>query len=58
MIQKVNILQLFQEINLLEIRKRDTFQIMYEIFSDENNKIIETGNILYANLYIFYMIQY
>ncbi len=33
-----------------DIRKRDTFQIMYEIFSDENNKIIETGNILYANL--------
>ena len=33
-----------------DIRERDTFQIMYEIFSDENNKIIETGNILYANL--------
>ena len=33
-----------------DIRKKDTFQIMYEIFIDDNNKIIETGNILYANL--------
>ena len=33
-----------------DIRKRDRFQIMYEIFVDENKKIIETGNILYANL--------
>ncbi len=33
-----------------DIRKRDRFQIMYEIFIDENKKIIETGNILYANL--------
>jgi len=33
-----------------DIRKRDSFQIMYEVFIDENNKIIETGNILYANL--------
>ena len=32
-----------------DIRKQDRFQIMYEIFVDEN-KIIETGNILYANL--------
>ena len=33
-----------------DIRKKDRFQIMYEIFVDENQKIIETGNILYANL--------
>ena len=33
-----------------DIRKQDRFQIMYEVFKDEKNKIIETGNILYANL--------
>ena len=33
-----------------DIRKKDRFQIMYEVFIDENNKIIETGNILFANL--------
>ena len=33
-----------------DIRKRDRFQIMYEVFIDENKKIIETGNILFANL--------
>ena len=33
-----------------DIRKKDRFQIMYEIFIDENGKIIETGNILFANL--------
>ena len=33
-----------------DIRKQDRFQIMYEIFIDENKKIIETGNILFANL--------
>jgi len=33
-----------------DIRKLDKFQIMYEIFTDKNNKIIETGNILFANL--------
>ena len=33
-----------------DIRKRDRFQIMYEVFIDENQKIIETGNILFANL--------
>ena len=33
-----------------DIRKKDRFQIMYEIFIDENKKIIETGNILFANL--------
>ncbi len=33
-----------------DIKKKDRFQIMYEIFIDENEKIIETGNILFANL--------
>ena len=33
-----------------DIKKKDRFQIMYEIFVNENEKIIETGNILYANL--------
>jgi len=33
-----------------DIRKKDRFQIMYEIFLDENGKIVETGNILFANL--------
>ena len=33
-----------------DIRKQDSFQIMYEIFIDDNGKIIETGNVLFANL--------
>ena len=33
-----------------DIRKFDKFQIMYEAFVDEDEKIIETGNILFANL--------
>ncbi len=33
-----------------DIRKKDTFQIMYEIFESEDQEIIERGNILYANL--------
>ena len=33
-----------------DIRKLDKFQIMYEAFIDEDEKIIETGNILFANL--------
>ena len=33
-----------------DIRKKDSFQVMYEVFVDDNKKIIETGNILYANL--------
>ena len=33
-----------------DIRKRDSFQIMYEIYKDDNKKIIETGEILFANL--------
>ena len=33
-----------------DIRKLDKFQIMYEAFIDENGRVIETGNILFANL--------
>jgi len=33
-----------------DIRKKDRFQIMYEVFMDENGKTIEAGNILFANL--------
>ena len=33
-----------------EIRKQDKFQIMYEVYLNEDKKIIETGEILYANL--------
>tara|TARA_B110000444_G_C18803194_1_gene578528 strand:+ start:136 stop:1440 length:1305 start_codon:yes stop_codon:yes gene_type:complete len=33
-----------------DIRKNDTFQIIYETFEDDNKNIIETGNILFANL--------
>ena len=33
-----------------DIKKKDKFQIMYEIFTDEKKRLIESGNILYANL--------
>ena len=33
-----------------DIRKNDTFQILYEVFHDDKEKIIETGKILYANM--------
>ena len=33
-----------------DIRKQDKFQIMYEIFLNEKKEIIETGEILFANL--------
>ena len=33
-----------------DIRKNDTFQIMYEVFEDDNKKVFETGKILYANM--------
>ena len=33
-----------------DIWKNDSFQIIYETFLDSNNKVLETGNILYANL--------
>ena len=33
-----------------DIRKEDKFQIMYEVYLNDKNEIIETGEILYANL--------
>ena len=33
-----------------DIRKNDNFQIMYEIFEDDDGKIFETGNIIFADL--------
>ncbi len=33
-----------------DIRKQDKFQIMYELFLNDKNEIIETGEILFANL--------
>ena len=33
-----------------DIRKNDNFQILYEIFEDDKEKIFETGKILYANM--------
>jgi len=33
-----------------DIRKNDSFQIMYEVFEDDNGKILETGNIIFADM--------
>ena len=33
-----------------DIRKNDSFQIMYEVFEDDNGKIFETGKVIFANL--------
>ena len=33
-----------------DIRKQDKFQIMYEVYLNEKNEILETGEILFANL--------
>ena len=33
-----------------DIRKKDSFQILYEVFVDDNGKILENGNIIFANL--------
>ena len=33
-----------------DIRKNDSYQIVYEIFQDDQNKVYETGNIIFANL--------
>ena len=35
-----------------DIRKNDTFQIMYEVFQDDKKKFFETGNIIYSNITI------
>ena len=33
-----------------DVRKRDKFQIMYEIFLNEKKEVVESGEILFANL--------
>jgi len=33
-----------------DIRKNDSYQIVYEIFQDEEKKVYESGNIIFANL--------
>ncbi len=33
-----------------DIKKKDSFQIMYEIFESDNGKVTEAGKILFANL--------
>jgi murein DD-endopeptidase MepM/ murein hydrolase activator NlpD len=33
-----------------DIRKNDSFQIMYEIFEDDNGRVFEVGNIVFADL--------
>ncbi len=33
-----------------DVWKNDSFQIIYEEFTDENNKIVDTGDIIFANL--------
>ena len=33
-----------------DIRKNDNFQIMYEVFVDDNEKVFETGNVIFADL--------
>ena len=33
-----------------DIRKNDNFQIMFEVFEDDNGKVFETGNIIFADL--------
>ena len=33
-----------------DIRKNDSFQIMYEVFEDDNGKIFETGKIIFTDM--------
>ncbi|MDB9979597.1 peptidoglycan DD-metalloendopeptidase family protein [Candidatus Pelagibacter sp.] len=33
-----------------DIRKNDNFQIMYEVFENDDGKVFETGNIIFADL--------
>ena len=35
-----------------DIRKGDWFEIFYEKFEDENNKVRDTGKIIYASMYV------
>ena len=33
-----------------DVRRNDTYQIVYEVFEDDNKKIFNTGNIIFADL--------
>jgi murein DD-endopeptidase MepM/ murein hydrolase activator NlpD len=35
-----------------DIRKGDWFEILYETFEDDNNKVRDTGKIIYASMYV------
>ena len=35
-----------------DIRKGDWFEILYEKFEDDNNKVIDTGKIIYASMFV------
>ncbi len=35
-----------------DIRKGDWFELLYEKFEDENNKVRDTGKIIYASMYV------
>ena len=35
-----------------DIRKGDWFEIYYEKFKDDNNKVRDTGKIIYASMYV------
>jgi murein DD-endopeptidase MepM/ murein hydrolase activator NlpD len=35
-----------------DIRKGDWFEILYERFEDDNNKVIDTGKIIYASMFV------
>ena len=35
-----------------DIRKGDWFEVMYEEFRDDNNKVRDTGKIIYASMYV------
>ena len=37
---------------LRDIRKGDWFEILYEKFEDDNNKVRDTGKIIYASMYV------
>ena len=35
-----------------DIRKGDWFEIFYEKFEDDNNKVRDTGKIIYASMFV------
>ena len=45
------------QVDFQRYKKKDAFQIMYEAFRNDNGKLIETGNILFANLNLVEEIQ-